>query len=204
MRRSARRILAGISPLQFLVFYPYPMTQLPDRLRSLVGADHVLTDGDLIAYERDWRGRERGRALAVVRPGSTEEVAAVVRACAAAGASVVPQGGNTGLVVGSTPDATGKQVVLHLGRMNAVRHIDRDNLSVTVEAGCILQSLQEAARQADLLFPLSLAAEGSCTIGGNLATNAGGTQVLRYGNMRDLTLGLEVVTADGKADLVEV
>jgi len=173
------------------------MSQLPDRLRSIVGAAHVLTDGDLLVYERDWRGRERGRALAVVRPGSTGEVAAVVRECAAAGTAIVPQGGNTGLVVGSTPDASGQQVVLHLGRMQAVRHIDPDNLSVTVEAGCILQNLQEAARQAGLLFPLSLAAEGSCTIGGNLACNAGGTQVVRYGNARELCLGLEVVTAQG-------
>jgi len=174
------------------------MSQLPDRLRSIVGAAHVLTDGDLLAYERDWRGRERGRALAVVRPGNTSEVAAVVRECAAAGTAIVPQGGNTGLVVGSTPDASGQQVVLHLGRMQAVRHIDQDNLSVTVEAGCILQNLQEAAHQAGLLFPLSLAAEGSCTIGGNLACNAGGTQVVRYGNARELCLGLEVVTAQGE------
>jgi len=175
-----------------------PMPSLIDRLRAIVGTPHVLTDGDLIAYERDWRGRERGRALAVVRPASASEVAAVVRECAAAAVAIVPQGGNTGLVVGSTPDASGQQVVLHLGRMNAVRQIDKDNLSVTVEAGCILQNLQEAARQAGLLFPLSLAAEGSCTIGGNLACNAGGVQVVRYGNARELCLGLEVVTAQGE------
>ncbi|NMM75169.1 hydroxyacid dehydrogenase [Acidovorax sp. SRB_24] len=140
----------------------------------------------------------RGKALAVVRPGNVQEVAAVVRACAAAGAPIVPQGGNTGLSVGSTPDGSGREVVLSLTRLNAVRAVDPDNLTMTVEAGCILQNVQEAARQAGLLFPLSLAAEGSCTIGGNLATNAGGTQVLRYGNTRELCLGLEVVTPQGE------
>ena len=174
------------------------MTPLLDTLRRIVGAAHVLADGDLSAYEQDWRRRERGKALAVVRPGSTEEVAAVVRACAAAGTSIVPQGGNTGLAVGSTPDLSGTQVVLSLTRMNAVRALDKDNLTMTVEAGCILQNVQDAASQAGLLFPLSLAAEGSCTIGGNLGTNAGGTQVVRYGNARDLCLGLEVVTPQGE------
>ncbi|MGX5649757.1 FAD-binding oxidoreductase [Hydrogenophaga borbori] len=169
-------------------------------LREAVGAAHVLTRDthDLSAYERDWRQRAHGHALAVVRPGATAEVAAVVRACAAHGASLVPQGGNTGLVVGSVPDGSGTQVVLSLQRMNAVRAIDRANLTLTVEAGCVLQSVQQAAEAEGLLFPLSLAAEGSCTIGGNLATNAGGTQVLRYGNARDLCLGLEVVTPDGE------
>jgi len=122
----------------------------------------------------------------------------VVRACAAAGASIVPQGGNTGLSVGSTPDGSGTQVVLSTTRLNRVRAIDRDNLTMTVEAGCILQSLQETAEKEGLLFPLSLAAEGSCTIGGNLGTNAGGTQVVRYGNTRELCLGLEVVTPQGE------
>ncbi len=173
------------------------MNPLIAQLQSIVGAAHVLHEGDLTAWEQDWRKRSRGKALAVVRPGSTAEVAAAVRACAAAGAAIVPQGGNTGLVVGATPDATGTQVVLSLQRMNAVREIDAANLTVTVEAGCVLQSLQERTREAGWLFPLSLAAEGSCTIGGNLATNAGGTQVLRYGNARDLCLGLEVVTAQG-------
>jgi FAD/FMN-containing dehydrogenase len=171
-------------------------------LRAAVGNGQVLTHedptADLSAWERDWRGRAHGRALAVVRPGHTEEVAAVVRACAAGGVSLVPQGGNTGLVVGSVPDGSGSQVVLSLSRMNRVRSLDAANLTVTVEAGCVLQQLQQAAEQASLLFPLSLAAEGSCTIGGNLATNAGGTQVLRYGNARDLCLGLEVVTAQGE------
>ena len=175
-----------------------PPIALLDALRQAVGAAHVLTDGELIAYEQDWRQRERGRALAVVRPGTTDEVAAVVRACAAHGAAIVPQGGNTGLAVGSVPDASGTQVLLSLRRMDAVRVIDAANLTLSVEAGCILQNLQGAAQDAGFLFPLSLAAEGSCTIGGNLATNAGGTQVLRYGNARELCLGLQVVTAQGE------
>ena len=167
-------------------------------LRTLVGEAHVLTEGDLTAYEQDWRKRERGHALAVVRPGTTEEVAAVVKACAAAGVSLVPQGGNTGMVVGSIPDASGTQVLLSLQRLNRIRTIDAANLTVTVEAGCVLQTLQEACEKEGFLFPLSLAAEGSCTIGGNLGTNAGGTQVVRYGNTRELCLGLEVVTAQGE------
>ena len=171
---------------------------LLDTLRQAVGAAHVLTEGDLTAYERDWRGREHGKALAVVRPASTAEVAAVVRACAAQGASIVPQGGNTGLSVGSVPDGSGTQVLLSLRRMDAVRAIDGANLTLTVEAGCILQNLQAAAEGAGYLFPLSLAAEGSCTIGGNLGTNAGGTAVVRYGNTRELCLGLEVVTPQGE------
>ena len=166
-------------------------------LRAAVGADHVLTEGDLSAFERDWRRRWHGRALAVVRPGSSDEVAAVVRACADHGLSIVPQGGNTGLVGGGVPDASGTQVLLSLQRLKRVRAIDTANLTLTAEAGCVLQTLQEQARDHGLLFPLSLAAQGSCTLGGNLATNAGGTQVLRWGNARDLCLGLEVVTAQG-------
>ena len=175
--------------------------ELIETLRRIVGDSHVLTaDGgdDLIAYEQDWRKRARGTALAVVRPANTQQVAEVVKACAAAQAPVITQGGNTGLVVGSTPDASGREVVLSLQRMNAVRALDAANLTLTVDAGCILQSVQATAEQAGLLFPLSLAAEGSCTIGGNLATNAGGTQVVRYGNARDLCLGLEVVTPQGE------
>jgi FAD/FMN-containing dehydrogenase len=170
---------------------------LIDKLRAIVGAAHVLTEGDLSAYEQDWRKRSRGKALAVVRPASTQQVAEVVKACAAAGTAIVPQGGNTGLAVGSIPDESGTQVLLNLQRMNAIRGIDAANLTMTVDAGCVLQTLQETAEKAGFLFPLSLAAEGSCTIGGNLATNAGGTQVLRYGNARELCLGLEVVTPQG-------
>jgi FAD/FMN-containing dehydrogenase len=180
------------------------MQTLLNELRAIVGTDHVLTDGDLSAWTQDWRKRTAGRALAVVRPASTNEVAQVVKACAsyktahpASTLSIVPQGGNTGLVVGSTPDATGQQIVLSLQRMNTVRSVDAANLTLTVEAGCILQAVQARAHAAGLWFPLSLAAEGSCTIGGNLGTNAGGTQVLRFGNARDLCLGLEVVTPQG-------
>jgi FAD/FMN-containing dehydrogenase len=174
------------------------MTALLDELRNIVGAPNVLTGGDLSGWEQDWRKRWRGKALAVVRPGSTAEVAQVVKACAAAGTSIVPQGGNTGMVVGSVPDDTGRQIVLSLRRLQSIREIDEANLTMTLEAGCILQTAQEAAAGAGLLFPLSLAAEGSCTLGGNLATNAGGTQVVRYGNARELCLGLEVVTAQGE------
>ena len=169
------------------------------ELARIVGPANVLrAPEDLSGYELDWRKRWRGRALAVVRPGSTAEVAAVVKACADAGISLVPQGGNTGLVGGGVPDDQARQVVLSLRRMTAVRQIDTDNLTMTVEAGCVLQAVQAAAEAQGLLFPLSLAAEGSCTIGGNLATNAGGTQVLRFGNARDLCLGLEVVTPAGE------
>jgi len=176
-----------------------------DALRAIVGAANVLTGGgtagaggnDLSAYEVDWRKRYRGQALAVVRPGTTAEAAAVVRLCNEHGIAIVAQGGNTGLVGASVPDASGAQLLLSLTRLNRVRAIDAANLTMTVEAGCVLQSVQEAAADAGLLFPLSLAAEGSCTIGGNLATNAGGTQVLRFGNARELCLGVEVVTAAG-------
>jgi FAD/FMN-containing dehydrogenase len=173
-------------------------SHLLNTLRRQLGDAHVLTEGDLSTYEQDWRKRARGKALAVVRPGSTQQVADVVKACAQAGVSIVPQGGNTGLVVGSIPDDSGTQILLSLQRLNAVRAIDADNLTITVEAGCILQNLQQASEHAGFLFPLSLGAEGSCTIGGNLATNAGGTQVVRYGNARELCLGLEVVTAQGE------
>ena len=171
--------------------------KLLDDLRELLGGAGLLTQ-DLAAYEADWRRRYAGRALAVARPADTAQVAAIVRLCAAAGVAIVPQGGNTGLVGGSTPDDSGQQLVLSLSRMNRVRAIDAANMAMTVEAGCVLQAVQVAADDAGLLFPLSLAAEGSCTIGGNLASNAGGTQVLRYGNARELCLGLEVVTAQGE------
>ena len=176
------------------------MGTLLDDLRALVGAPHVLVDADtLVAYERDWRKRYRGHALCVVLPGSADEVAAVVRRCAREdGVSIVPQGGNTGLVGGGVPDDSRRQVVLSTRRLRAVRRIDVDNQTITLEAGLALQEVQAAAAGAGLLFPLSLASEGSCTIGGNLATNAGGTQVLRFGNARELCLGIEVVTAQGE------
>ena len=179
-----------------------PQTDLIAQLRAICGTANVLThedpSADLSPWEQDWRKRVHGRALAVVRPSDTAQVAAVVKACAATGTSIVPQGGNTGLVVGGVPDGSGTQIVLSMTRMNAVRAIDPANLTITVEAGCVLQNLQAAAENAGFLFPLSLGAEGSCTIGGNLGTNAGGTQVVRYGNTRELCLGLEVVTAQGE------
>ena len=175
-----------------------PAPEIVETLAAIVGAGNMLTGEDLASYEQDWRGPARGRALCVVRPGTTDEVAHVVQACAAARVSLVPQGGNTGLVAGSVPDASGAQVVLSLRRMAGLRAIDPQNMTITVEAGYILQALQDTADQAGFLFPLSLGAEGSCTIGGNLATNAGGTQVVRYGNARELCLGLEVVTAQGE------
>jgi FAD/FMN-containing dehydrogenase len=168
-----------------------------DSLRAVVGATRVLTGAEEVApFCTDWRGRYTGTASCVVLPGTTDEVAAVVRICAEAGVAIVPQGGNTGLCGGATP--TGGEVVIVLTRLNRIRAVDADNNSITVEAGCTLHAVQEAARVADRLFPLSLAAEGSATIGGNLATNAGGVQVLRYGNARELTLGVEVVLADGR------
>lgn len=174
------------------------MTSLISTLTGIVGHNHVLLGEDLDIYEQDWRRRTRGKALCVVRPASTQEVAQVIHACAQAGVSLVPQGGNTGLVGGSIPDGSGTQVLMSLLRMRVVRAIDPQNMTITVEAGCVLQNLQDAADDAGFMFPLSLGAEGSCTIGGNLATNAGGTQVLRYGNARDLCLGVEVVTPQGE------
>jgi FAD/FMN-containing dehydrogenase len=175
---------------------------LLQTLQTIVGPTHVLIESDsndLVQYVRDWRGRERGVALAVVRPNSTEQVAAVVKACAATpGVSIVPQGGNTGMVVGSTPDESGTQIVLSLQRMNSVRKLDAGNGTITLDAGCVLQNVQQACFDAGFLFPLSLGSQGSCTIGGNLGTNAGGTQVVRFGNTRELCLGLEVVTAQGE------
>jgi len=172
---------------------------LLDTLREVVGETHVLTQPDDCApFELDWRGRYRGKARCVVRPADTQQVAAVVAACAAAGVAMVPQGGNTGLVGGGVPHATGDEVVISLSRMNRVRAVDAINNTVTVEAGCTLAAVQDAAASLERLFPLSLASEGSCQIGGNLAANAGGVQVLRYGNTRELTLGLEVVLPDGR------
>ena len=169
------------------------------RLAEIVGQEHVLTaPGDVDPYLVDWRGRYRGKALAVVRPADTRQVAATVAACAEAGIAIVPQGGNTGMCGAATPDGSGSEVLVSLGRMRAIRAVDRGNATMTVEAGVTLAAVQQAAMDAGLLFPLSLASEGSCTIGGNLSTNAGGTAVLRYGNARHLVLGLEVVLADGR------
>ena len=169
------------------------------RCRQIAGSAQVLTnEPDMAPFLTDWRGRFTGRALAVLRPADTEQVAQLVAACARWRVALVPQGGNTGLVLGGMPDASGSAVVLSLARMNRVRAVDPVNRTMTVDAGCVLQHIQQAAALQGCLFPLSLAAEGSCTIGGNLSTNAGGTAVLRYGNARELCLGLEVVTAQGE------
>lgn len=171
---------------------------LTATLAGIVGPANVLVGAaDLAPCLTDWRGRYRGAARCLVRPASAAEVAAVVGACAAAGAPIVPQGGNTGLCGAATPDDTGSAVVVSLGRLNRIVAVDASNDTISVEAGCTLAAVQEAARAAGRLFPLALAAQGSCQIGGNLSTNAGGVQVLRYGNTRELTLGLEVVLPDG-------
>jgi FAD/FMN-containing dehydrogenase len=167
--------------------------------RTIAGAAGVIDDpAGMAPFAEDRRKRYPGRAALVLRPASTAEVSGLVALCAGAGVAIVPQGGNTGLVGGSTPDESGREAVLSLARMNRVIAVDPIDNTIAVEAGVILAEAQDAALAADRLFPLSLAAEGSCTIGGNLSTNAGGTQVLRYGNARDLVLGLEVVLADGR------
>ena len=176
-----------------------PLPDLASRFADIVGASHVLTSKDDVApYYTDWRHVFAGTGIAVVRPGNTEEVAQVVALCASEAIAIVPQAGNTGLVGGSIPTGTRKEVVVSVSRMSRIRNLDALNDTMTVEAGCILQNIQKAADEAGRLFPLSLAAEGSCQIGGNLSTNAGGVGVLRYGNARDLVLGLEVVLPDGR------
>jgi FAD/FMN-containing dehydrogenase len=170
-----------------------------ERIKSIVGpqgwiADPRAAEPYLVEARRLYRGATR----LVVRPAATAEVAAVVRVCAAAKLPIVPQGGNTGLVGGGVPPTECENIVLALGRMNRIRAIDPVNFTMTVEAGCILADLQRAAAEADRLFPLSLGAEGSCQIGGNISTNAGGIAVLRYGSTRELTLGIEAVLADGR------
>lgn len=184
---------------------PMSMTSTPkssellSTLAQIVGAGHLLHQvSDQQPYLNDWRGRFHGAAQAVVFPATNEELQATVRACLAAQVPIVPQGGNTSLCGAATPDDSGRAVVINLSRLNRIRAIDAGNHTITVEAGCTLQAVQEAAAAAGLLFPLSLASEGSCQIGGNLSTNAGGVQVLRYGNMRELTLGLEVVLPNGE------
>ena len=171
------------------------------RLASLkaIFAGRTFADrADMAPFLTDWRGLWHGDAIAVVQPETAQEVAAIMRWASETGTPVTPQGGNTGLSGGSVPESGSEGIVLSLTRINRIRRVDAVNNSMTVEAGCLLAQVQNAAEQAGRLFPLSLAAEGSCTIGGNLATNAGGTGVLRYGNARDLCLGLEVVTADGQ------
>jgi len=168
-------------------------------LAAIVGEANVLTaEADTAAYFTDWRKQYRARAECVVRPALTEEVAAVVRHCAQAAVAIVPQGGNTGLSGGSVPSGARREIVLSLARLNRIRALDPLNDTITVEAGCVLANVQRAAVEAGRFFPLSLAAEGSCQIGGNLSTNAGGVNVLRFGNAREQVLGLEVVLPDGR------
>jgi FAD/FMN-containing dehydrogenase len=171
---------------------------LRERLEAIVGPRGLVDEAERGPYESDWREAYHGRAAAVVRPASTEEVARVVALLAELRIPIVPQGGNTSLCGASVPDATGTQVVVNLSRMSKVREVDTANNTMTVEAGCVLETLQKVAEDHGRLFPLSLGAQGSCEIGGNLSTNAGGTGVLRYGNTRELVLGLEVVLPDGR------
>ena len=168
-------------------------------LAAIVGEKNLLAgEADTAAYLTDWRKQFRGPALCVLRPASTAEVSAAVRLCAQAGVAIVPQGGNTSLCGGSVPAGGRAEIVLSLSRMNRVRELDALNNTITVEAGCVLADVQRAASGAEHLFALSLGAEGSCQIGGNLSTNAGGVNVLRYGNAREQVLGLEVVLPDGR------
>jgi len=175
------------------------MQNFIQQLSTVIDSKYILTqDEEKAPYLTDWRKRFTGKALAVVLPGNSAEVAQIVKLCAQNNIAIVPQGGHTGFCGGATPDDSGTQIILNLKRMNQVREIDITNQTITLEAGCILQTVQVKAAEQGFLFPLSLGAEGSCMIGGNLATNAGGTNVLRYGNARDLCLGLEVVTATGE------
>jgi FAD/FMN-containing dehydrogenase len=174
-------------------------TDVIGALRELLGAENVVTGTDALApFETDWRGLVRHPAIAAVTPRDTAAVAATVSACRAQGVAVVPQGGKTGMVAGGVPAPGRRQVVLSLSRLDRIRAIDTVNDSITVDAGCILQNVQDAAAAADRMLPLRLASEGSCQIGGTIATNAGGTQVVAYGSMRHLVLGLEVVLPDGR------
>ncbi len=175
------------------------MRTLSDQLRERIGADAVLTaPADIAPYLTDHRGLYHGRACAVVLPRAVEQVSQVLALCNERRIGVVPHGGNTSYCGGATPDESGRQIVLALARLDRIRAVDAAGFTLVAEAGCVLQTVQRAADDAERLFPLSLGSEGSCQIGGNLATNAGGTQVLRYGMMRDLVLGLEVVLADGR------
>ncbi|SDV50706.1 FAD-binding oxidoreductase [Chitinasiproducens palmae] len=167
-------------------------------LRQCLGDNGVVTDGDLAPHLIDWRKRHTGQALCLLLPRTTAQVAEVLRLCRAQGLRVFPQGGNTSVCGGSVPAETGRNVILSLARMNRIVEVNARNNSMTVEAGCVLADIHTAAAAVDRLFPLSLGAEGSCQIGGNIATNAGGTNVVRFGNTRDLILGLEVVMPDGR------
>lgn len=168
------------------------------QLADIVGESACVTDQEALEpHVTEWRNLLHGHALALVAPGSAAEVSDVVRLCADVGIAIVPQGGNTGLCGGAIPDESGQQLILSTARLNRIRSLDPADFSMVAEAGCVLATLQDAARSVDRYFPLSLSAEGSCQIGGNLATNAGGINVIRYGTARQQVLGLEVVLADG-------
>jgi len=169
------------------------------RIASVVGPNGLLTEPtDMAPFLEEERGLYHGKALAVVRPASTKDVSDVVKLCAEAGVAIIPQGGNTGLCGGGCPTQDGPQIIISTGRMNAIRSIDPLNFTMTVEAGVVLQTIQQKADEAGCLFPLSLGAEGSCQIGGNISTNAGGSGVLRYGNTRELVLGRPALLAQGQ------
>jgi FAD/FMN-containing dehydrogenase len=175
-----------------------PSAELQQALITGLGDQLVLTDpADMARYCSDWHGDVQSSAVAVIRPRDTQDVSMAVKLCAALGLAIIPQGGNTGLVLGATPDQPERQVVISLERMNAIRTIDADDFSAVVEAGCILSEFKDKVAEQGMFFPLSLGAQGSCRIGGNVSTNAGGINVLRYGMTRELVLGLEVVLADG-------
>ena len=176
-----------------------PQQTAIDQIKSVLGQRGWTEDDKILSpYLTDSRGVYHGRCLGLARPASTEEVSRIVEICAAHEIPILPQGGNTGRVGGATPDESGEALLLNLSRMNRILEIDATGHTMTVEAGCILENIQKAALEADRFFPLSLGAEGSCQIGGNLASNAGGINVLRYGNTRELVLGVEAVLADGR------
>ncbi len=178
----------------------HPMNQdkLLDKLAGIVGAKNLLTGGDMATYLTDWRGHYSGNAQAVVKPKNTAEAAGIIKLAAENTIPIIPQGGNTSLCGGATPCKTGTGLIVATERMNKIRQFDRHSQTMTVEAGCILQNIQQAAEEEGLIFPLNFGSRGSCHIGGNLATNAGGLNVVRYGNARALCLGLEVVLPDGR------
>lgn len=170
-----------------------------EKIKEILGSKGFIDKAeDKQPYEKSWRGSYQGNALLVAFPSSTEQISKIIKLCLETKIPVVPQGGNTGLVMGGVPDKKGDEIVLNLSRMNKIRSVDTDNFTMIAEAGCILQSLQEKAKENNRLFPMSIASEGSAMLGGIISTNAGGTSVIRYGNMRDLVLGLEVILPDGE------
>ncbi len=175
-----------------------PGRRLTNRFKEIVGSENAITDRDRMQpYLVEWRDLYQGRSPMVLRPGSVKEVSKILQLANASRTAIIPQGGNTGLVGGQIPDQSDTEIILSLERLSAIRRIDTDGNVMTVEAGVILEKIHEAATEVDRMFPLTLGSQGSCSVGGNIATNAGGTAVLAYGNTRDLVLGLEVVLPDG-------